>query len=336
MARRSVTDLVPDDERNLLERAAQPDWLQPMLATLTDDRFSDPHWIYERKLDGERVLAWRKSGRVTLKTRNRKDVNPNYPEIVEALDGQSGSFIVDGEIVAFDGNLTSFSRLQQRMQISDPDAARATGVTVFLYLFDIVFLDGYRLEALPLRTRKKLLKAAIEFRDPLRYASHRNERGEVYFEEACRKGWEGVVAKDATESYVHSRSRAWLKFKCSQSQELVIGGFTAPKGSRKGFGALLVGYFEDGDLIYAGKVGSGYDDEFLEKFRRRLDRLSRDSCPFAGEVAAGGDVTWVTPKLVGEFGFTEWTRDGKLRHPRFIGLRRDKQASDVTREAPGS
>jgi bifunctional non-homologous end joining protein LigD len=333
--RSQLQELVPKGELDRLEEASQPQWLKPMLATLTDKRFSDPGWIYERKLDGERILAWRSSRGVRLLTRNRKEVNANYPEVVEALEGQAGRFIVDGEIVAFDGNVSSFSRLQQRMQISDPDEARATGIAVYFYLFDIVFLDGYRLEELSLRTRKKLLKAAIGFTEPLRYTSHRNERGEEYFEQACHKGWEGVIAKDATHGYVHSRSRAWLKFKCSKSQELVIGGFTAPRGSRAGFGALLVGYYEDGELRYAGKVGTGYDDEFLESFRGRLDRLSRTTSPFAGSVKMSGDVTWVTPKLVGEFGFTEWTRAGKLRHPRFLGLRRDKAAVDVTREEPG-
>jgi len=222
--------------------------------------------------------------------------------------------------------------LQQRMQIKDPNEARATGVAVYLYLFDIVFVDGYRLEDLPLRTRKKLLRAAIEFEDPIRFTSHRNERGEEYFEKACARGWEGIIAKDATKQYVHSRSRSWLKFKCGKSQELVIGGFTAPKGARKGFGALLVGYYDEGGLSYAGKVGTGYDDAFLVDFRKRLDRLSRETPPFSSKTDAKGDITWVTPKLVGEFGFTEWTRDGKLRHPRFLGLRRDKPAKEVVRE----
>jgi bifunctional non-homologous end joining protein LigD len=334
MGRHAVTDLVPGDEQDKLRRAAQPDWVEPMLATLTDERFSRPEWIYERKLDGERILAWRTPGGARLMTRNRRNVSSHYPEIVEALERQRGSFIADGEIVAFDGNVSSFSRLQQRMQISDPDEARATGVAVFLYLFDIVFLDGYSLEDLPLRTRKRLLKAAIEFADPIRFMTHRNERGEAYFEQACKRGWEGVIAKDATTAYVHSRSRSWLKFKCGKSQELVIGGFTAPKGSRKGFGALLVGYYDGGDLRYAGKVGTGYDNAFLERFRKRLDRLTRGTSPFADAVTAKDDVTWVTPKLVGEFGFTEWTSAGRLRHPRFLGLRRDKQAEAVVRETP--
>jgi ATP-dependent DNA ligase len=194
------------------------------------------------------------------------------------------------------------------------------------------YLEGRSLEDLPLRDRKVLLKKTLDFTDPLRYTAHRNEKGESYFEQACNKGWEGIIAKRANSAYRSARTRDWLKFKCAHGQELVIGGFTSPQGSRVGFGALLVGYYEDGDLVYAGKVGTGYDNAFLADFRKRLDGLARDTSPFVGEVNER-DVHWVAPKLVGEFGFTEWTKDGKLRHPRFLGLRRDKAARDVGREA---
>lgn len=325
---------IDEDERELLEASAQPDWVSPMLATLTDDRFSDPGWIFERKLDGERVMAWKDGESVRLMTRNRKEVSDTYPELAEALAAQSGEFILDGEVVAFEGSVTSFSRLQQRMQIRDPEKALNSGVRVFYYVFDIIWLGGFRLESLPLRSRKQVLRRQLVFDDPLRLASHRNEDGVALFKSACERGWEGLIAKDASSSYRHSRSRAWLKFKCSASQELVIGGFTAPSGSRKGFGALLVGYYEDDSLRYAGKVGTGFDDEFLERFRRRLDRRRRKTTPFADDVPNEDDVTWVTPDLVGEFAFTEWTRAGRLRHPRFLGLRRDKEAADVVRERP--
>lgn len=321
-----------DQERELIEPSRHPDWTAPMLATLTDNRFSGPDWIYERKLDGERALCFRKGKQVRLLTRNRKDIDDTYPELSDALSNQAcDEFVVDGEIVAFDKGVTSFSRLQQRMQIRDPDQARSSRVAVYYYLFDILHLNEYTLDRLPLRRRKALLKGAISFRDPLRYTTHRNRDGERYFEQACRKGWEGVIAKRAASAYRHSRSTDWLKFKCAKGQELVIGGFTEPRGSRVGFGALLVGYYDDDELRYAGKVGTGYDDEFLADFRERLDGLARKTSPFAGEVRENG-VTWVSPKIVGEFGFTEWTRDGKLRHPRFLGLRRDKAAKDVVRE----
>lgn len=328
----ALLEHLSDQERELIEPSRHPKCTAPMLATLTDKRFSDADWIYERKFDGERALCFRKGKQVRLLTRNRKDIGNTYPELADALSKQAcDEFVVDGEIVAFEKGVTSFSRLQQRMQIRAPDEARASRVAVYYYLFDILRLNEYALDRLPLRKRKALLKRAISFCDPLRYTTHRNRDGESYFEQACGKGWEGIIAKRAASAYRHSRSTDWLKFKCAKGQELVIGGFTEPHGSRIGFGALLVGYYEEDELRYAGKVGTGYDDEFLADFRQRLDRLARKTSPFAGEVRENG-VTWVSPKLVGEFGFTEWTRDGKLRHPRFLGLRRDKAAKNVVRE----
>ncbi len=325
---------VSQNERRLIEDSGPPSWMAPMLATLTDERFSDPDWIYERKLDGERALAFRAGGKVRLLSRNRKDIGPAYPELVDALSSEPcEDFVVDGEIVAFSKGVTSFARLQKGMQTKNPDDARTSRVAVFYYLFDILYLRGHILDRLPLRKRKTILKEAISFGGRVRYTAHRNRDGESFFEEACRKGWEGIIAKRADSRYRHGRSTDWLKFKCARGQELVIGGFTAPQGSRIGFGALLVGYYEDGRLHYAGKVGTGYDDEFLAQFRRRLDRLARKTSPFADAVGEKR-VTWVSPKLVGEFGFTEWTGDGRLRHPRFLGLRRDKAAEDVVREEP--
>lgn len=304
-----------------------------MLATLTHDTFSDPEWIYERKLDGVRCLAFRQGERVRLLSRNRKPMNDTYPELVEALGKQACTdFVADGEIVAFEGNRTSFSRLQQRIGIRDPDEARRMGVGVYLYLFDLLHLDGHDTTQLALHDRKRLLKRALSFGGHVRFTPHRVEAGEEALEEACRKGWEGLIAKRAASRYVHSRSREWLKLKCGNRQELVIGGYTDPKGSRVGFGALLVGYYdEDGALRYAGKVGTGYDDAFLEAFGRRLAGLERETCPFAREPRAKG-VHWVSPHFVGEVGFTEWTKDGRLRHPRFLGLREDKSPKHVTRE----
>lgn len=326
-------------ERDALKESDHPEWMSPMLATLTDKRFSDPDWIYERKLDGERLLLFRNGDTVRLLTRNRKQANDTYPELVDAcLEQDCTDFVVDGETVAFDDDISSFSRLQQRMKITNPEEARASDVAIDFYVFDLLHVDGHDVDALPLRTRKKLLRRLFRFRAPLHFTAHRNEDGEAFFEEACNKGWEGIIAKRADSRYRHSRSRDWLKFKCDRGQELVIAGFTEPKGQRKGFGALLVGYYEDkrdgqAELRYAGKVGTGYDDEFLVDFRARLDKHAIDECPFVDGPGAAG-VTWVEPRFVGEFGFTEWTRDGKLRHPRFLGLRRDKNPRDVIRETP--
>lgn len=308
-----------------------PEWTEPMLAVLTDKRFSDPGWIYERKLDGERVLAFRDGDRIRLMTRNRNEVSDTYPELAEALSGQPArDFVADGEVVAFDGNVTSFSRLQGRMQIADAEAARRSRIAVHFYIFDLLHLDGHDLTGLPLRDRKAILSRTFRFEDPLRYTPHRNEDGEAYFEEACRKGWEGLIAKDAEAGYTHGRSRDWLKFKCARGQELVIVGFTEPRGRRKGFGALLLGYYEGDRLRYAGKVGTGFDDTFLEDFRATLDARERETPPVDDDIDE--DAHWVEPDLVAEIGFTEWTTAGRLRHPRFLGLRRDKPAEDVTRE----
>ncbi|HKL52603.1 MAG TPA: non-homologous end-joining DNA ligase [Wenzhouxiangellaceae bacterium] len=333
-------DALTSEERDALKESDHPEWMSPMLATLTDKRFSDPDWIYERKLDGERLLLFRNGDEVRLLTRNRKQANDTYPELVEACRRQSCTdFVVDGETVAFKDGISSFSRLQQRMKITDPDEARESDVAIHFYVFDLLHADGHDIDALPLRTRKRLLRRIIDFDKPLHFTPHRNEDGEAYFEEACTKGWEGVIAKRADSPYHHSRSRDWLKFKCEHGQELVIAGYTEPEGERKGFGALLVGYYDDkreddGGLRYAGKVGTGYDDEFLVEFRSRLDEHAVDECPFVDEPGDKG-VTWVEPHFVGEFGFTEWTDDGKLRHPRFLGLRRDKDPHDVVRESGG-
>lgn len=325
-------DKLDKAERRLLKKAGRPRWMRPMLATLTEERFSSPEWIYERKLDGERALAIKHGDQVRLMSRNRKRICATYPELVDAMSrGWSGDFVVDGEVVAFDGQVTSFSRLQERMQIKREEDARASSVPVFYYLFDILNCDGWDLLDLPLRRRKAILKQAFPFQVPIRFTAHRNRDGEAYFREACEKGWEGLIAKRAGSAYTNGRSKDWLKFKCVKGQELVIGGFTEPQGSRTGFGALLVGYYQDGKLRYAGKVGTGYDDAFLGRFRKRLDGLARKTSPFSDDVPEQG-AHWVSPRLVGEFGFTEWTSHGRLRHPRFLGLRRDKAAKDVKRE----
>ncbi|NRG18266.1 ATP-dependent DNA ligase [Rhizobiales bacterium] len=316
------------------QAAAHPEWCAPMLAVLTEERFSDPDWLFERKFDGERVLVFREADHLRLLTRNRKDVSDTYPELAEALACQPvQDFVADGEVVAFDGKVTSFACLQRRMQIKDAADARASGIHVFFYLFDLLHVSGRNIEGLPLRQRKNLLRKVFRFCDPLRYTQHRNELGKDYFQMACEKGWEGIIAKRADAPYRHGRSRDWLKFKCAKGQELVICGFTPPKGERKGFGALLLGYYEEGILRYAGKVGTGFDDAFLDDFRKRLEKRRRDTSPLDPAPDVAGAI-WVRPEFVAEIGFTEWTEHGKLRHPRFLGLRRDKAAEDVVRERP--
>jgi DNA ligase D-like protein (predicted ligase) len=206
-------------------------------------------------------------------------------------------------------------------------------VPVFFYAFDLLWLDGQDLRALPLRSRKRLLRAALSFEQGVRLTPYRNEAGEALYEEACRRGWEGVVAKRAASPYRETRSRDWLKFKCEQGQELVIGGYTAPQGSRTDFGALLLGYYDEGDLQYAGKVGTGFDQATLGDLGDQLRKRRRPDSPFVdGSAIRPRGANWVEPELVAQVGFTEWTRDGRLRHPRFLGLRDDKPAGQVVRE----
>jgi DNA ligase D-like protein (predicted ligase) len=306
-----------------------------MLATLTDRRFSDPEWIYERKLDGERCLAFRKGNAVRLMSRNQLRIDNHYPEVAEALGAQEpGDFIVDGEIVAFDGSRPSFGRLQRRMQLRDPQAARRTGVAVYFYVFDILHVQAFDVTPVELRHRKVLLRRLLSYRGPLRFTSHRNRGGEALLQEVCSKGWEGVIAKRANSVYERRRSPNWLKFKCVNEQEFVIGGYTDPQGSRTGFGALLIGYYEGDRLLYAGKVGTGFDASSLDSLARKLRRLERSDPPFHGGGLPRKGVHWIQPQLVGQVGFSEWTRDGQLRHPRFLGLREDKEPREVVRERP--
>jgi len=310
-----------------------PEWQEPMLATLAGEPFSDPEWVFERKLDGERCLAFRDGDGIRLLSRNRRELGETYPELAEPLlAGRSERFVVDGEVVAFDGGVTSFARLQQRMQIEDREEAKAAGVPIFYYLFDVLHVDGFDITSLRQRDRKRVLRALFEFDAPLRFAPHRNANGEEFFEEACSRGWEGLIAKDAAARYVNRRSRSWLKLKCVARQELVIGGFTEPGGERHRFGAILVGHYRDGHLVYAGKVGTGFDRETLADLGDRMHALEQGDPPFdRGDPPVTG-VHWVAPELVAEVGFTEWTEGGKLRHPRYLGLRRDKPPTDVVRE----
>jgi bifunctional non-homologous end joining protein LigD len=310
-----------------------PDWRSPTLATLTETRFSDPDWIFERKLDGVRGLAFRDGDRVRLMSRNRLSLNNTYPEIAEALAKQDAArFVMDGEIVAFEGRRMSFARLQGRSGITDPEEARASRIPVFYYAFDLLHLGDTDIGEQPLMQRKRLLRNMFQFNDPLRYTTHRVKDGEAAYRAACERGDEGVIAKLAESTYQGGRSANWLKFKCSRDQEFVIVGYTAPKGSRVGLGALLLGYYDGSDLVYAGKVGTGFDTTTLRSLHERLSRTEQKASPVSKGLAREPAAHWVRPKLVAQVAFSEWTRDGKLRHPRYLGLRTDKSPTGVVRE----
>jgi bifunctional non-homologous end joining protein LigD len=316
-------------------RRPLPAWIPPMLATLTEEFPGEGKWVYEPKLDGVRALIYAKGGAVEMYSRNRKPLNGAYPELVEALrPGVRGDAVLDGEVVAFDveRGITSFSRLQQRMQLRDPVRARRSQVEVHLYLFDCLYYEGVDLTGLPLLDRKTVLRDVVWFDDPIRFTPYKTSGGVAMLRAACEQGAEGIIAKRATSRYVSARSTDWLKLKCLRRQELVVGGYTAPQGSRERLGALLVGYYDGERLRYAGKVGTGYDRRTLDQLHRRLVPLNRVTSPFSEGPSPAGDVQWVTPRLVVEIGFSEWTSAGLLRHPRYLGLRDDKAAREVRRE----
>lgn len=330
-----LIDQLSDEARGEAKEGSFPDWMDPMLAKLTHDHFTSQDWVFERKLDGERVIAYvQPNGTVRLMSRNEKCLNDTYPDIVDALVNQApAGCILDGEMVAFDSDgVSDFQRLQPRMQASSRQEAKG-GVRVWYYLFDMIYADGHDLSGVGFKDRKKLLREALDWDDPLRFTPHRTADSLDYYKQACEKGWEGLIAKRADAGYTHGRSGDWLKFKCVLQQEFVIGGFTEPEGERVGFGALLLGFYRDGNLVYAGQVGTGFDDEFLEGTRKTLDELARGVSPFDEGEPQMKNVHFVEPELVGEVEFTEWTGDDKLRHPRFQGLRRDKNARDVHKEA---
>ena len=306
-------------------------WIAPMLATLGEGPFSDPDWIFEPKLDGERGLAYRIGGRVELWSRNRKRLTGVYPEITEALAAlPGGDLVLDGEIVAFDHGRPSFARLQQRIGL-DGERARRSPVAVAYLVFDVLVLGGRRLTEEPLVARRAL-EATLVSGEVVALNGAFATDGEALFAEMCARGWEGVVAKRAAGTYLSRRSRDWLKIKCVRRQEFVVGGFTEPRGQRQGLGALLVGVYEGDRLRYAGKVGTGFSNRVLARLRERLDDLEQDTSPFDDERIPERDPHWVRPELVAEVSFSEWTTDGRLRHPAYVGLRDDKDAADVVRE----
>lgn len=324
--------VLSEQDRGLLRRARFPTWVDPMKATLTHDRFSDPSWVFEPKLDGERCLAFVRGGAVRLMSRNQKRIDHSYPEIKTAL-AKAPDLVIDGEVVALAGEVPSFSMLQRRMHVLDPKSELLKRVPVLFAVFDIVHLAGYDVRRVPLLARKKRLASSLTFRKPLRKVAHRIGEGEAYYEDICgQPGQEGLIAKRADSPYQGARTKDWLKFKCSLEQEFVIGGYTDPQGSRSGFGALLVGYYDAGSLRYAGKVGTGFGNELLAKLTAELKRRERSDPAFSDPRIPRRSAHWVRPDLVCQVGFSEWTGDGRLRHPRFIGLRRDKDPKAVIRE----
>jgi bifunctional non-homologous end joining protein LigD len=287
-----------------MPKTRMPDWLEPMAATLTEERFAGDDWLFERKYDGIRLLAYKRGSAVELLSRNQ--LPQHLPAIERAIAAiPAAELILDGE-VAWDGE---------------------SGY----HVFDILWLNGESTTALPLEGRRGLLKK-LKFTAPMRRVELLDEAAP--WERAKREGWEGVIAKRRGSPYEHKRSRHWLKMKCEASQELVVGGFTDPQGARVGLGALLVGYYDGDDLVFAGKIGTGFDTRMLLDLRKRLDAIEIDTPPFT--VATGLPrlrAHWVKPSIVVQASFIQWTANNKLRHPRLIGVRFDKNAREVVRES---
>jgi DNA ligase D-like protein (predicted ligase) len=297
---------------------ARPAFVVPMKALLTAERPSGSGWVFERKLDGIRCLAVKAGGRTRLYSRNELSLNDRYAPLAAALDADpADDFVIDGEAVAFVGGRDRFG---------------GGGGELFYYVFDVLFAGGRDVRSLPLEERRSVLAGVLRWRDPLRMTEQMTGDGAALLAEACRDGWEGLIAKRVGTPYVSTRSRDWLKLKCTRAQELVIGGFTAPRGSRTDLGALLVGHFDGDRLRYAGKVGTGFTRATLRDLAERLAPLVRDTSPFEPEKGIPRTATWVEPELVAQIAFMEWTPDGRLRHPSFLGVRFDKPAREVRRE----
>ena len=313
-----------------------PAFVRPQLATLVDSVPQGDEWLHEIKFDGYRILCRIDNKRAKFLTREAQDWTGRFGALVETAQGLPiRQALLDGEVVALEENgTTNFQLLQNSLKQNDT-------ATLVYFVFDLLYLDGWDLTRSPLRDRKKILEQILEPKrarktpNSLRYSEHWIGQGDELYQESCRKGLEGIISKKADQPYRSGRGRDWLKIKCSKNQEFVIGGFTEPAGSRSGLGALLVGvHDEQGNLLYAGRVGTGFTQQSLKELRSRLNSLERDSPPFINppKGAEARGVHWVEPKLVGAVAFAEWTTDNLLRHPSFQGLREDKPAAQVTRE----
>ena len=309
-----------------------------MLATLDERAPSDKGWLFEIKFDGVRVLAARRGEQVELYGRSGQLITGRYPDLVRTLLALPVEhFVIDGEIVALDeSGRPSFQRLQPRMALTDPREieAAAARVPVEGVFFDCLALDGRDLRRLPLTRRKDCLRLLVPPLGPVHYVDHVLEHGPAFLEAANEQRLEGIVAKRAASAYAGGRSRDWIKVKCQRRREFVIGGYTDPQGSRGHFGALHIGVYDGPRLVYVSKVGTGFDQAGLKNLWEKLQPLARATPPFdAGAVPKGKSHHWVEPRLVCEVRFSDWTNDGGLRHPTFIGLRSDKRPEECRREA---
>jgi bifunctional non-homologous end joining protein LigD len=316
-------------------RDIHPETAPLMLAEPRQRPFSDPAWLFELKLDGYRLLATCASGAPRLFSRNGNDLSAGFPEVSRAvaalpLDG----VVLDGEVVALDkSGRPSFQRLQQRAKLTRSLDIRQAGVDVpvTFFAFDLLAAEGFDLRSLPLSTRKTLLRKVLPPAGILRCLDHFEEDGELLYQQVLKLGLEGIVAKRADSPYRAGRSPAWLKIRTRLSDDFVVVGFTASKGARTGFGALLLGQYVDGSLVYSGRAGTGFSDRQLTQVRATLEESRRAGPPCGGPIPQERGLTWVEPRMVCEVEFTEWTDEGLLRQPVFLRFRDDKGMKDCVR-----
>ena len=302
-----------------------PKLLQPMLATLTGAPFDDKDWLFEDKYDGFRMVATIEDGEVTLYSRNGKIISHSYIEVTQAFEGIKHDAVIDGELVAIGSDGVSHFQLLQN--------ARRHQAKLRYYAFDLMFQDGADLRGFPLIERKKRLKAILPKHKLIAFSQHRATFGTKFFHEAERNGLEGIMAKRTDSQYLSGvRTDQWLKIKTSKRQEVVIAGFTAPKGTRPCFGALVLALREGKEWRFIGHVGAGFSHETLKELHGKLIKLKTAKSPFPKKVRGEAIATWVKPALVAEVKFTEWTNSGEMRHPVYLGLRADKRAEEVVRE----
>lgn len=317
------------------KRDPMPTIATPMLATLIDEAFDDPEWLFEIKWDGYRAICTvREDGSIELVSRNGLDMLQKFPELSELANAWNTlPIIVDGEIVSLDANgRSSFQRLQESLS-SRRAGGRKRGPLSFV-AFDLLYADGKDLRKTPLEDRKALLERAIVDDDLVLYSKHVLGNGCALFAQAEKQQLEGIIGKRRDSIYVERRTRDWVKIKAQLMQECVVGGFTEPRGSRTGFGALLLGLYDGKNLEYVGHVGTGFNTKLLHSLTADLKKIERKTSPFSTRVESNTKPHWVEPKMVAQVRFTEWTRDGYLRQPAFLGLRLDKKPKECVRERP--
>ena len=328
--KKSVKGETPSGTCSAARAGRMPEVIQPMLATLVDDPFSNPEWIFETKWDGFRSICFVRNGEARFVSRNQIDMTPQYPELANvAKQIAAKETILDGEIVALDKDgMPRFQLLQPRVgRKTGIEALRGQGRIVY-YVFDLLYLEGHDLMLCPVVERKEALAQILRPASFIKLSEHIVGDGKAFFKQIEKFHLEGMIAKRAASPYLQKRTKDWLKIKTVQRSEVVIGGYTQPRGSRSHFGALVVGLYRGRELHYVAHVGGGFNQRSLGEIYKLMQPLKTKESPFVDAPKTNEPVQWIKPKLVAEVKFSEWTADLRMRHPVFIGLREDKKPED--------